>query len=259
MEVVIRPDAEDAGRTVAGIVHQALAEGVRTLGLATGSSPLGVYRDLARRHRHEGLSFSGVEAFLLDEYVGLPAAHLQSFAQVIRRELADHVDLDPARLHLPSGTAPDPAAEARRFERCLAEAGPVGLQILGIGVNGHIGFNEPGSSLASRTRLKTLTDDTRRDNARFFGGIEDVPRHVITQGLATIGEASHLVLIATGPHKARAVAAAVEGPVTAACPASVLQLHPHVTVVVDALAASQLEQRAYYRSIARYKPAGQRY
>ncbi|MBT2393954.1 glucosamine-6-phosphate deaminase [Streptomyces sp. ISL-1] len=259
MEVVIRPDADDAGRTVACIVHQALAEGVRTLGLATGTSPLGVYRDLARRHRHEGLSFSGVDVFLLDEYVGLPPAHPQSFAQVIQRELAEHVDLDPARLHLPSGVAPDPAAEARRFERCLTEAGPVGLQILGIGVNGHIGFNEPGSSLASHTRLKTLTDDTRRDNARFFGSLDDVPRHVITQGLATIGEASHLVLIATGPHKARAVAAAVEGPVTAACPASVLQLHPHATVVVDELAASQLEQRAYYRSIARHKPAGQRY
>ncbi|MFE5754665.1 glucosamine-6-phosphate deaminase [Streptomyces massasporeus] len=259
MEVVIRPDADDAGRTVAGIVHHALAQGVRTLGLATGSSPLGVYRDLARRHRHEGLSFAGVEAFLLDEYVGLPAAHPQSFAQVIRRELADDVDLDPARLHLPCGTAPDPAAEARRFEHCLAEAGPVGLQILGIGVNGHVGFNEPGSSLASRTRLKTLTDDTRRDNARFFGSIDDVPRHVITQGLATIGEALHLVLIATGPHKAGAVAAAVEGPVTAACPASVLQLHPHVTVVVDELAASRLEQQAYYRCIARHKPASQRY
>ncbi|MEV4333374.1 glucosamine-6-phosphate deaminase [Streptomyces sp. NPDC049597] len=259
MEVVIRPDADDAGRTVAGIVHHALAEGVRTLGLATGSSPLGVYRDLARRHRHEGLSFRGVDAFLLDEYVGLPATHPQSFAQVIRRELADHVDLDPARFHLPSGTAPDPAAEARRYERCLTDSGPLGLQILGIGRNGHIGFNEPGSSLASRTRLKTLTDDTRRDNARFFGSIDDVPRHVITQGLATIGEASHLVLIAAGPHKARAVAAAVEGPVTASCPASVLQLHPHTTVVVDELAASQLEQRAYYRSIARHKPAGQRY
>ncbi|MFI2370843.1 glucosamine-6-phosphate deaminase [Streptomyces sp. NPDC018833] len=259
MEVLIRSDADDAARTVGGIVHHALAEGVTTLGLATGSSPLGVYRDLARRHRHEGRGFADVHAFLLGEYLGLPPTHPRSFAQVIRRELVDHIDLDPARLHLPSGTAADPAAEARRFEHCLTEAGPVGLQILGIGVNGHIGFNEPGSSLASRTRLKTLTDDTRRDNARFFGSVDDVPRHVIAQGLATIREASHLVLIATGPHKARAVAAAVEGPVTAACPASVLQLHPHTTVVVDELAASQLEQQAYYRCIARHKPAGQRY
>ncbi|MFI9823995.1 glucosamine-6-phosphate deaminase [Streptomyces sp. NPDC052013] len=259
MEVVIRPDADDAARTAAGIVHRALAEGAGTLGLATGPSLLGVYRDLVRRHREEGLSFTGVDAFLLDDYVGIPAGHPQSCAEVIRRELTDHIDLDPARLHRPRGTASDPAAEARRFEQHLTETGPVGVQLLGIGGNGHIGFNEPGSSLASRTRLKTLTDDTRRDNARFFRGIDAVPRHVITQGLATIGEASHLVLIATGPHKAGAVAAAVEGPVTAACPASVLQLHRHVTVVVDELAASRLELHAYYRCVARHKPVGQRY
>ncbi|WP_405594245.1 glucosamine-6-phosphate deaminase [Streptomyces sp. NBC_01410] len=259
MEVVIRPDAEDAGRTVAGIIHQAIVEGTKALGLATGASPLGVYRDLVRRHRQEGLSFAGVDAFLLDEYVGLPPSHPQSYAQVIRRELVDHVDLDPARVHVPQGTASDPQQEARRFDSVLTAAGPVGVQILGIGVNGHIGFNEPGSSLASCTRLKTLTDDTRRDNARFFGGIEQVPRHVITQGLATIGAASHLVLIATGPHKARAVAAAIEGAVSAMCPASILQLHPHATVVVDELAAGRLEQQAYYRHIAQHKPAGQGY
>ncbi|WP_432139642.1 MULTISPECIES: glucosamine-6-phosphate deaminase [unclassified Streptomyces] len=259
MEVVIRPDTDAVGRTAAGILQQSLADGVTTLGLATGSSLLQVYRDLARRHRRENLTFSGVDAFLLDEYVGLPAAHPHTPAQVVRRELADHVDLDPARLHFPAGTATDPTAEARRFERHLNETGPVGLQLLDIGVNGRIGFNEPGSSLASRTRLKTLTDATRRENVRFFGGIDDVPRHVITQGLATIGEAAHLVLIATGPHKARAVAAAVEGPVTAACPASVLQLHPHVTVVVDELAASRLEHAAYHRCVARHKPVGQRY
>jgi glucosamine-6-phosphate deaminase len=259
MEVVIRPDADDAGRTVAEIIHHAIAGGTKTLGLATGASPLGVYRDLVRRHRQEVLSFAGVDAFLLDEYVGLPPSHPQSYAQVIRRELVDHVDLDPARVHAPRSTASDPQQEARHFERTLTAAGAVGVQILGIGANGHIGFNEPGSSLFSRTRLKTLTDDTRRDNARFFGGIDEVPRHVITQGLATIGAASHLVLIATGPHKAYAVAAAVEGPVSAMCPASILQLHPHATVVVDELAAAQLEQQPYHREVARHKPAGQGY
>ncbi|TQK42423.1 glucosamine-6-phosphate deaminase [Streptomyces sp. SLBN-118] len=259
MEVVIRPDADDAGRTVAGIIQHAIVDGAKTLGLATGSSPLGVYRDLARRHRQEGLTLAGVDAFLLDEYVGLPIFHPQSYAKVIRRELVDHVDLDPTRVHAPQGTASDPQQEARRFERSLTAAGPLGVQILGIGVNGHIGFNEPGSSLASCTRIKTLTDETRRDNARFFGGIDEVPRHVITQGLATIGRASHLVLIATGPHKAHAVAAAVEGPVSAMCPASILQLHPHATVVVDELAASRLEQQPYYRHIAQHKPPGQGY
>ncbi|MET9423329.1 MULTISPECIES: glucosamine-6-phosphate deaminase [unclassified Streptomyces] len=259
MEVVLLPDADGAARTVAGIIERAIVDGVKTLGLAAGSSPLSVYRDLIRRHRHQGLGFAGIDAFLLDEYVGLPPSHPQSYAQVIRRELVDHIDLDPTRVHAPQGTASDLQQEARRFERALTAAGPVGVQILGVGVNGHIGFNEPGSSLASRTRLKTLTDDTRRDNARFFGGIDQVPRHVITQGLATIGAASHLVLIATGPHKAHAVAAAVEGPVTAQCPASILQLHPHVTVVVDELAAARLEQQPYYRYIARHKPPGQGY
>jgi glucosamine-6-phosphate deaminase len=178
---------------------------------------------------------------------------------VIRRGLVQHIDLDPARVHVPLGTASDLQQEARRFERAITGAGPVGVQILGIGVNGHVGFNEPGSSLASRTRLKTLTDDTRRDNAHFFGGLDEVPRNAITQGLATIGAASHLVLIATGPHKAHAVAAAVEGPVTTQCPASILQLHPHATVVVDELAAARLEQQPYYRHIAHHKPPGQGY
>lgn len=258
MEVVIRSNADEAGRTVAGIVHRALRNGVRTLGLATGSSPLYAYRELVRRHREEGLRFADVEVFLLDEYVGLPATHPQAYAQVIHRDFLEHVDLDPSRMHAPAATA-DPVAEASRYEEALAAAGPVGVQILGIGRNGHIGFNEPGSSLASRTRLKTLTDATRRDNARFFGCLEDVPRHVITQGLATINEASHLVLIATGPHKATAVAAAVEGPVSTRCPASILQLHPHATVVLDELAAAQLQDLPYYRHVARHKPASQGY
>ncbi|MBW8712292.1 MAG: glucosamine-6-phosphate deaminase, partial [Mycobacterium sp.] len=141
----------------------------------------------------------------------------------------------------------------------IADAGPVDVQLLGIGVNGHIGFNEPGSSLGSRTRIKTLTEQTRRDNARFFTGIDDVPRHVITQGLGTICDARHLVLIATGSHKAEAVAAAVEGPLTASCPASVLQLHPHVTVVVDEAAADQLKNAAFYRYALKYKPPQQKY
>jgi glucosamine-6-phosphate deaminase len=259
MEVVIHSGAEEAGRTVAGIVQRALRNGARTLGLATGSSPLGAYRDMARRHREEGLSFADVEIFLLDEYVGLPTTHPQASRQVIRREFVDHVGLEPAHVHAPAGMAADPVAEARRYDEVVVAAGPMGVQILGIGVNGHIGFNEPGSSLASRTRLKTLTDATRRDNARFFGCLEDVPRHVIAQGLATIGEADHLVLVATGPHKAHAVAAAVEGPVTTRCPASILQLHPHATVVLDELASAQLKDHAYYRHVARHKPAGQGY
>lgn len=259
MEVVITTTVEDAGRVVADVITQALRGGARVLGLATGSSPLAAYRELARRHREEGLSFAGVRAFLLDEYVGLPASHPQSYARVIRDELVDAVDLDPGHVHGPAGDAADPLAEARRYDEALRAAGPVDLQVLGIGVNGHLGFNEPGSSLTSRTRVKTLTARTRQDNARFFTGADAVPRHVLTQGLGTITEARHLVLTASGEHKAVAVAAAVEGPVTASCPASVLQLHPHVTVVVDEAAAAGLAQAEHYRDVLEHKIAGQGY
>lgn len=251
MEVVIVDDQAAAGQLVADVVAAALADGARTLGLATGSSPLAAYRELIRRHRVGGLSFAGVRAFLLDEYVGLPAGHPLSYGRVIRTELADHVDL--AGVHGPDGTHPDPLAAARDYETALAAAGWVDLQLLGIGGNGHVGFNEPSSSLASRTRVKTLTEQTRRDNARFFPAPADVPRHVITQGLGTLGDARHLVLTATGAHKADAVAAAVEGPLTASCPASVLQLHPHATVVVDEAAATGLRLAGYYRSVLEHK------
>jgi glucosamine-6-phosphate deaminase len=259
MEVVIRKHEQQCGDTAADIVAQAVASGTATLGLATGSSPLSVYRELIRRHRKEGLSFAEARAFLLDEYVGLPPSHPQSYAHVIREEFTNHIDMDSRRVHSPDGVAEDIFAAAEEYDALIASDGPVDVQLLGIGGNGHIGFNEPGSSLASRTRVKTLTEQTRRDNARFFTGIDEVPRHVITQGLGTICEAKHLVLIATGAHKAGAVAAAVEGPLTASCPASVLQLHPHVTVVVDDAAAAQLENADFYRYALKHKPAQQKY
>jgi glucosamine-6-phosphate deaminase len=213
-----------------------------------------VYRDLIRRHREEGLAFRGVQAFLLDEYVGLPPSHPQSYAHVIRAEFTDHIDIDSARVHSPDGVADDIFAAAEQYDALITRSGPVDVQLLGIGANGHIGFNEPGSSLGSRTRVATLTRQTRQDNARFFESVDDVPRHVITQGLGTIGAARHLVLIATGSHKAGAIAAAVEGAVTASCPASVLQLHPHVTVVVDEAAAAKLDNADFYRYATRHPP-----
>ncbi|HEV7870297.1 MAG TPA: glucosamine-6-phosphate deaminase [Modestobacter sp.] len=259
MEVVPLTTPEDCGRVVAdavsGSVLAALARGGPVvLGLATGSSPLLAYRELLRRHRDEGLSFAGAEAFLLDEYVGLPPDHPESYRQVIRRELTDALGLGPWDVHGPDGAAPDPLQAARDYEAQLLAAGPVAVQVLGIGANGHLGFNEPGSSLASRTRVKTLTEQTRADNARFFGGdLDAVPRHVITQGLGTILGAEHLVLVATGETKAEAIAAAVEGPLTASCPASVLQLHPHVTVVVDEAAGSRLARATHYRYVLAHK------
>lgn len=240
MEIVIREHENDCGGIVADVIDDAVRSGATALGLATGSSPLSVYRELIRRHREEGLTFAGVQAFLLDEYVGLPPSHPQSYAQVIRAEFTDHVDFESAHVHSPDGIAEDIFSAAEHYDALITEAGPVDVQLLGIGANGHIGFNEPGSSLGSRTRVTTLTEQTRQDNARFFSSIDQVPRHVITQGLGTISAARKLVLIATGRHKAAAVAAAVEGPVTASCPASVLQLHPDVTVVVDEAAAAQL-------------------
>jgi glucosamine-6-phosphate deaminase len=252
MHVIIRQYEEECGVTVADIVDRAVRSGPATLGLATGSSPLSVYRELIRRHREDGLSFADAQAFLLDEYVGLPPSHPQSYANVIRAEFTAHVDIDDDRVYGPDGVGDDIATAATEYDVLLAESGPVDVQLLGIGANGHLGFNEPGSSLGSRTRVATLTEQTRTDNARFFDGVDDVPRHVITQGLGTIGAARHLVLIATGEHKAAAVAAAVEGPVTASCPASVLQLHPHVTMVVDEAAAARLEDADFYRYAMRH-------
>jgi glucosamine-6-phosphate deaminase len=251
----------DSADRVAALAADAIETLVRStpgavLGLATGASPLGTYRELVARHRAgTGPAYARVRVFLLDEYVGLPPGHPQSYRATIARELTDALGLDPARVH-----GPDPAdvpTAGAAYERLLTEAGGVDLQLLGIGADGHLAFNEPGSSLASLTRLKTLTEGTRRDNARFFGTIDEVPRHVLTQGLGTIQRARHLLLVATGAAKAAAVAAAVEGPVTASCPASVLQLHPHASVLLDPDAAALLARSAYYREVYDHKPAWQ--
>jgi glucosamine-6-phosphate deaminase len=187
--------------------------------------------------------------------VGLPADHPESYRNVIYKDFVSRVDFAPGTIQAPDGLAEDIPTACADYESAIVQAGGVDLQILGIGTDGHIGFNEPCSSLASRTRIKTLTEQTRVDNARFFDGdIEQVPHHVITQGIGTILEARHLVLLATGEGKADAVAATVEGPVAAVCPASALQLHPHVTVVLDPAAASRLELREYYGQVWDDKP-----
>lgn len=257
MEVVIAGSVAEVAQLAAGIVARVVSTKEQpVIGLATGSSPLGTYRSLIDQHRSAGLSFAGASAVTLDEYVGLPHGHPASYRSVIRRELIDHVDLPVERLHSPDVHATDLAAACDAYERTVIELG-VDVQLLGIGSDGHIGFNEPGSSLSSRTRIKTLTDRTRTDNARFFDSIDDVPRHVVTQGLGTIGAAAHLVMIATGSRKAAPIAAMVEGPVSASCPASVLQFHRHVTVLLDDDAASELRDGDYYRETYRHKPLWQ--
>jgi glucosamine-6-phosphate deaminase len=259
MEVVIAPDAEAAAEIAASVFSRVLAERpAPVVGLATGSSPLGIYRRLIAARARGELTAAHASAVLLDEYVGLPAGHPEAYRTFIRRELVDRIDLPAERLFGPDVAAADLSDACARYDRLIRDLGGVDVQLLGIGGDGHIGFNEPGSSLASRTRVKTLTRTTRADNARFFDDREEsVPRHVVTQGLGTILEARHLLMIACGAAKSEPIARAVEGPLSAMCPASVLQLHPHATVVVDEPAAASLRLADYYREAYAHKPAWQ--
>ncbi|GAA4434294.1 glucosamine-6-phosphate deaminase [Georgenia halophila] len=256
MEVVIRPDGEDIAGIVADVFERLLTDRPdAVLGLATGSSPLAVYDELVRRHEADRITFARARAFMLDEYVGLAADHPERYRNVIERAFTGRVDFPPDAVHGPDGAATDIPAACAAYEDAIAGAGGVDLQLLGIGSDGHIAFNEPGSSLASRTRIKTLTRQTREDNARFFGGDPDaVPHHCLTQGLATIMSARHLVLVATGPGKAEAVHHLVEGPVSAMWPATVMQHHPRATVLLDPAAASRLQLAGYYREVYASKP-----
>lgn len=252
-EVVIVPSAADAGALVADeIVRLIAARPDAVLGLATGSTPLPVYEAL--RPRLADVDVSRVRGFALDEYVGIDPRHPESYRSVITKEVVEPLGLDPDRIHTPNGDLATIAHAGEDYEKAITEAGGIDLQILGIGTSGHIGFNEPGSSFASRTRVKTLIAQTRRDNARFFDSIDEVPMHCITQGLGTILSARHLFLLAFGEGKAAAIAGAVEGPVTSSLPGSAIQMHPHVTVVVDEAAASRLEHADYYRYAYANKP-----
>jgi glucosamine-6-phosphate deaminase len=248
-EIVIVSDAASGGRIAAGRIARLVAgKPDAVLGLATGSTPLSTWDAL------RGLDLARVRGFALDEYVGLPDGHPQSYRAVITRDVVEPLGLSPSLVHVPGDDGGDLATAGPRYEAALKAVGGVDLQILGIGRTGHVGFNEPGSSLASLTRVKTLFEETRKDNARFFASLDEVPRHCITQGLGTILRARELVLLAWGEAKASAVAAAVEGPVTAAMPASVIQLHPEVTVIVDEAAASQLRLADYYRMAWEHRP-----
>jgi len=252
-EIVIVRDKAAAGALVAEHIASLIRDNPETvLGLATGSTPLPVYEAL--RTRLDGVDVSRVRGFALDEYVGIDPAHPESYRSVITREVVEPLGLNPALIRTPDGTPEGIEHHGEEYDEAIREAGGIDLQILGIGTDGHIGFNEPGSSFASITRVKTLTEQTRKDNARFFDSIDDVPMHCITQGLGTILRARHLVLLAFGEGKAAAVAGAVEGPVTASLPGSAIQLHARATVVVDEAAASQLARADYYRYAYANKP-----
>jgi glucosamine-6-phosphate deaminase len=259
MEVVPLGSADEIAALAADVFEAVVRrKPSAVLGLATGSTPLPTYQELIRRHlAGVGPSYAGVTCFNLDEYVGLPAGHEQSYRATIARELTDGLGISPDRVNGPDPSPDGLPTAGSRYEALISQAGGVDVQVLGIGSDGHLAFNEPGSSLASRTRIKTLTAETQKDNARFFGSPNQVPTHVLTQGLGTILAARHLLLIATGAAKAAAVAAAVEGPVSASCPASALQLHPHTTVLLDPAAAARLGRLDYYREVYAAKPAWQ--
>ena len=255
MEVVIAPLPELVQLAANAIEDVLRSKPDGVIGLATGSSPLAIYDELARRHREDGLSFAKARGFMLDEYVGLPKDHPERYRNVIEKEIASRVDWPESQVQGPNGLATDIKQACADYEQAIKDAGGVDLQILGIGTDGHIAFNEPGSSLTSRTRIKTLTAQTREDNARFFDDdIDQVPHHCLTQGLGTIMEARHIVLIATGKQKAEAVHQLVEGPISAMWPGTILQMHPHCTVLLDDAAASRLQLASYYRGTYNHKP-----
>lgn len=249
MDVMIVPSHQDLAELGASLIAQLLIEKPSAvLGLATGSTPIAIYQHLVRLRQSGDISFKEVTTFNLDEYVGLSPKNAQSYSSFMRRELFDQVDVDLEKTHLPvCSNSQNPRAVGKSYEALIQRCGGIDLQILGIGSNGHIGFNEPGSSLSSRTRIKTLTESTVKDNSRLFKSTEFQPRLAMTMGIRTILDARRVLLFASGEKKARAVHAAVEGPLTASCPASSLQLHERATLVVDEAAARDLEHSAYYR------------
>jgi len=260
MEVIICPNAQRVGEVAAAKAARIAAPiGPRiVLGVATGSSPVQTFAELARLAASGDLDLSEASAFALDEYVGIPEGHPQSYHEIIRQTVTEPMGLDPARVHVPNGFATDLAAACQAYEDAIKAVGGVDIQFLGVGTNGHIGFNEPTSSLSSRTRIKTLAAKTLEDNARFFASIDDVPRHCLTQGLGTIMDARNVILVATGSGKAHAIAQVIEGPITAMYPGSVLQLHQHATIVIDSEAAAELELIDYYKATYAILPDWQR-
>jgi len=255
MEVIITKDYDEMSKVAADVIAaQMKAKPNCVLGLATGGTPVGTYKELIRRYKAGDLDFSKVTTFNLDEYIGLPKTHDQSYHYFMHDNLFNHVNINPGAVHVPDGMATNPEAFCEWYEDEIDKAGGLDLQLLGIGSDGHIAFNEPGSSLGSRTRMKTLTEETIEDNARFFEKKEDVPQFAITMGVGTILEARKLLLVANGEKKAETVRKFIEGPVTSQITASALQLHPDAVVVLDEGAASKLEHADYYKWVYAQKP-----
>jgi glucosamine-6-phosphate deaminase len=252
MDVIIQSNAELAARTAAGLIARALSvKPDLGLGLATGRTMESVYDQLVRQYQAEGLDFSRCRTFNLDEYVGLAADDPCSYHYFMRKRFFDLVNIDPGKTFLPDGMAENLAAECLNYEKLIAANGGIDLQLLGIGLNGHLGFNEPLSEFQSRTRVVTLSPITRSQNAPLFPKPRQVPRRAITMGVGTILEARHCLLLATGFEKSGIVAQAIEGPLTAMVAATALQLHPACTIVLDEEAAAGLRENGHYQRMSR--------
>jgi len=255
MEIIIQKDPQSASNIAARCIRDLIKKKpTAVLGLATGSTPLLLYKELIRLHKEEKIDFSSARTFNLDEYVGLDPQHASSYHSFMRRELFDHINIKSANIHIPDGKTKNIPEYCVAYEQAIKDSGGIDLQILGIGSDGHIGFNEPTSSLASRTRIKTLTKQTREDNAAFFDSKNPIPHHVITMGIGTIMESRACLLLAFGEKKAAAVAQAAEGALSAMVPASILQMHPHVKFIIDEAAASKLKRIEYYSYVFNHKP-----
>lgn len=246
MKIHIARSAEEWNKIAADIVEEVMrSKDEPVLGLPTGNTPIGMYKELVRRHREEGLDFSRVRTFNLDEYLGIAVDHPGSYHTYMREHLFDLVNIDPERTHLPHPNPESPEEEAARYSRLLEQYGPCDLQVLGIGTNGHIGFNEPGTSFDSKTSVVQLAESTLQANAPVFGtDPETMPQKAITMGIAEIMTARKILLLANGASKAAIMKQALEGPVTENVPASVLQRHPNVVVLLDEAAASELSRRS---------------
>lgn len=256
MEIIIQKESAQAAEIGARIIARQIKEkSDSVIGMATGSTPVSMYQKLIEMD----LDWSQVTTFNLDEYIGLPKEHPQTYHSFMWENLFKHINIDASKVHIPDGNASDIPGHCAEYEAAIVAAGGIDIQVLGIGTDGHIGFNEPSSSLASRTRIKTLTERTVQDNARFFDSAEEVPRHVITMGIGTIMEARTNLLLAFGDNKSAAIAGAVEGPITANNPASILQMHPSVKVCLDDAAAEKLERAHYYRWVYEGKPEWQQF
>jgi glucosamine-6-phosphate deaminase len=251
MLLVLKENPHELGHEAAHIVANAVRRNpTLRLGLATGSTMVGMYRELIRLHREEALDFTQVSTFNLDEYLGLRSDHPQSFHHFMQQNFFAHVNIGPNNIHIPDGGIQgDYETYCASYESAIRQSGGIDLQILGIGRNGHVGFNEPTSSLGSRTRLKVLSKETIEDNRKFFAAHEKIPQCAITMGIGTILEAKRILLLASGSSKAAAIAKAIEGPLTASVTASALQLHGDVTFIVDREAGAQLQQQEYYQRV----------